>query len=155
MAQSDYGTAEPFAAEAELAACMEIIRAYVGNWGYHKHMLSGFEYVRACAAADAIEDADLAVHDYLGLDANESLDLGELYLQTYGVLQAAYVQQDAVAALRKIVGLSGSLRDIPTMARLRDVRNRAVGHLSSDAPTRRNRREAAFIIRVSLRIGYF
>src|SRR4051812_34504321 len=155
MKPSNYETAEPLAPEADLAACMELIRAYLGNHGYHQHTLSEFEYVRACAAADAIEDADLAVHHYLALADDEELDLGELYILTYGVLQAAYVQQDAAVPLREIVGLPGSLRDALAMMRLRDVRNRAVGHPSSDPPTRRSRREAAFITRVSLRVGYF
>src|SRR4051794_4181530 len=83
MKLSNYGTAEPLAPEADLAACMELIRAYLGNHGYHQHTLSEFEYVRACAAADAIEDADLAVHHYLALADDEELDLGELYILTY------------------------------------------------------------------------
>src|SRR5689334_18596013 len=139
MKTSNYGTVEPLAAEADLAESMEIIRAYLGSQGYHQHTLSGFEYVRACAAADVIEDADLAVRHYLALSEDEDLDLGELYILTYGVLQAAYVQQDAVAALCEIVGMPASVYNVPALARLRDIRNRAVGHPSSDAPTRRKR----------------
>jgi hypothetical protein len=71
------------------------------------------------------------------------------YLHTYGVLQAAYMQQDAARLLRGAFGQPSS--EFPKPIRdLRDLRNRATGH-PVDAPAKKQ--PATFIARYSISGG--
>jgi len=50
-------------------------------------------WLKLCSAMDVIEDTAMAVRSYSSQD--DSGDKGKLYLETYGVLQALKVRQDA------------------------------------------------------------
>lgn len=137
------------ASEVSFDNLMRRFRDYLGNRGYRRHGLDEMTYALVCAAADAIQDADQAIDTYLSADPSIT-DHGLLYLYTYGVLQAAYVQQDALITMRRAFGLPAKPRhDMPVpMQALREVRNRTVGHPSSDKS-----KIASFIQQHSLRIG--
>jgi len=85
-----------------------------------------FRWHQLWAAMDVIEDTDLAIGNHL--EADFPSDMGERYLRVYGVLQALFLQQDAVRhvieALRPamMVDFADVLKDI------RGVRNASVGH---------------------------
>jgi hypothetical protein len=120
-----------------LDGLMEIIRGHLGNDGFHRHSLETFHHANACAAARALEDAELAIAHYLENDS--SGEPGIEYLRTYGVLQAAYLQQDAAKLLRGAFGLP---KDLPqSMADLRELRNRT-GH-PADTPEENRKRVTA------------
>jgi hypothetical protein len=128
---------------------MQRFREHLGNRGYRRHDLDDMTYALVCAAADAIQDADQAIGTYLTADPSIT-DHGLLYLYTYGVLQAAYVQQDALIAMRRSFGLPADVtEDMPEpMQALRAVRNRTVGHPSSE-----RFKVASFLQQFSLCIG--
>ncbi len=108
-------------------------------------------WLQACSALDVIGDTELAVDAYLqeGLGQPD----GARYLSVYGLLQALYTQQDAVSHLCKalqikFLTISSDWGEYPAIRKVRDIRNRAIGH-----PTEAGRKEPFsyhFISRVTL-----
>lgn len=84
-----------------------------------------------CAALDTIEDTCLAIQNFQQ-DRND-LFVQNPYLATYGILQALFIQQDAVNYLK--ISLFGSDKKIDwsnakytELAKIRQVRNETIGH---------------------------
>jgi hypothetical protein len=80
-----------------------------------------------CSSLDVIEDSDLAIAAYI--NSEFGTDDGEKYLRLYGVLQALFLQQDAVTNLCESLGLQNNLTSHPKLKEIRDVRNDSIGHL--------------------------
>jgi len=97
-----------------------------------------------CSSLDVIEDSDLAIDAYLNIEFSK--DDGEKYLRLYGLLQALFLQQDAVTNLCESLGLPDNLIANPKLREIRDIRNDSIGH-----PTKRgNYKSYHFISRVSI-----
>lgn len=93
---------------------------------------------------DAIGDTESAVAAYkrMGRTSNS----GKIYLLVYGLLQALFVQQDAVINAAEAIGMKYALPD--ELRSIREIRNCAVGH-----PTKRGNgkdAESFGIVRISL-----
>lgn len=75
------------------------------------------------SALDTLEDASNAIGFYC--KSNSSSELGELYLHIYGLLQALYVSQDCIVALRKslIDKVINFKEESPGMYYVRNVRD--------------------------------
>jgi hypothetical protein len=103
------------------------IRDYVNDPRHQQSLLSArFSWHQLCTAMDVIDDVDLAIEAYL--DTEFPSDDGEKYLRVYGVLQALFVQQDA---LRHLIGIIQpwvpvELSDV--LKEVREIRNASVGH---------------------------
>jgi len=96
-----------------------------------------------CSSLDVIEDSDLAIDAYINSEFGK--DDGEKYLRLYGVLQALFLQQDAVTNLCESLGLSDNLTANTKLKEIRNIRNDSIGH-----PTKRgNYKSYHFISRVS------
>jgi len=89
-----------------------------------------------CSCLDAIEDTDLAVASYSG--AKFTASDGALYLAVYGLLQALFLQQDAVFHMCESLGIAERLNDYPKLREIREIRHATVGH-----PTKKNRPQPA------------
>lgn len=93
-------------------------------------MADEFCWNQLCVAMDTIEDTDSAVSAYV--DHEFPNDNGEKYLRTYGVLQALFLQQDALVelihAIRPVKNIQP--RDLLTsvLNDIRGARNKSVGH---------------------------
>lgn len=97
-----------------------------------------------CSSLDVIGDSDLAIAAYT--NSEFGTDDGEKYLRLYGVLQALFLQQDAVTNLCESLGLSNNLIANPKLKEIRDIRNDSIGH-----PTKRgNYKSYHFISRVTI-----
>lgn len=97
-----------------------------------------------CSSLDVIEDSDLAIAAYI--NSKFGTDDGEKYLRLYGVLQALFLQQDAVTNLCEFLGLQNNLTSHPKLKEIRDIRNDSIGH-----PTKRgNYKSYHFISRVTI-----
>ena len=86
------------------------------------------QYPKQCSCLDVVGDIELAFCAY-----EEMLDSpqpGSSYILAYGFLQALFVQQDAVRNLHEALGISWE--PDPLLAKIREVRNDAIGH-----PTKR------------------
>jgi len=79
---------------------------------------------------DVVEDAELAIDTYLENDLGSGN--GEKYLRLYGVLQALFIQQNAVMHLIEALGLRKKLEKHRKLKAIREIRNDSVGH-----PTKR------------------
>ncbi len=90
------------------------------------------QWGKLCSAMDVIEDTGMAIRSYSS--GEETRDKGRLYLETYGVLQALVVQQDAVSDLCAVLGSSRAKGDFPELTNVRTARVSVAGH-----PTKRQR----------------
>lgn len=85
-----------------------------------------------CSCLDVLEDSQLAIDAFGSALSGESK--GRLYLAIYGLLQAMYIQQDAVFNLLEAMKLpTARPNDLPEIRYVRELRNDAVGH-----PTKRD-----------------
>lgn len=87
------------------------------------------QFLQACSSLDAIGDTEYAIEEYA---ANApKCGKGMTYVLVYGLLQAIFLQQDAIKHLA--VGL-GLLFELPEeLKAVRELRNDAIGH-----PTQRD-----------------
>lgn len=79
-----------------------------------------------CSSLDVIGDADLAIDSYLNNDFPRCE--GSKYLQVYGVLQALFIQQDAVAHLCESLSMSFKIENYQDLVDIRKIRNESIGH---------------------------
>lgn len=108
------------------------------------------KFSQLCSALDVLGDTVLALAAYLELSADAQND-AILYLQTYGVLQALILQQDAVTHIADSLGIEYTTA--PRLLEIREIRNNSIGH-----PTRRGGapgRAFNHIVRVSLTVTGF
>ena len=77
------------------------------------------------SSLDAVEDTELAIESY-SKHFGTSMDFASGYLEVYGVLQAMYVQQDAVRNIFKAMNIPLDRND--DLETIRLARNIAIGH---------------------------
>ena len=88
------------------------------------------QYIAFCAAKDWIQDTSEALSAHMRTDF--SSDPIKAYLEFWGILQALFVQQDAICEM--IYSFTGSRQLMPEPIKgsgwqeLRDLRNLSVGH---------------------------
>jgi hypothetical protein len=106
------------------------------------------EWGQLCSAMDIIEDTSMAVTSYCSQP--DARDKGRLYLQTYGVLQALVMQQDAVFDLCKVMGSTRAKGIFPGLENVRSTRITVTGH-----PTKKQRSGSGphGLVQMSLRQG--
>jgi hypothetical protein len=110
------------------------IRDYLQDARNRQQLLAQrFNWHQLCAGLDTIEDTELAIVAYVQSDFPS--DAGEGYLRIYGVLQALFLQQDALEHFLAASGwgLTTKVRDV--LRDVREARTAAVGH-----PTQLNRK---------------
>ena len=102
-------------------------------------------FVMLCSSMDTIEDTELCFDAFLTEDIDRADD-GVKYVFVYGVLQALFVQQDAVQNFHEALNMPYT--QDPSLENIRDIRNDSVGH-----PTKRGKsqgRSYNFISRITL-----
>ena len=90
---------------------------------------------QACSALDAIGDTELALKEFKA--NNSSFTTGITYILAYGVLQAIFLQQDAIKHLALSLGLPFRLPD--ELREIRELRNDAIGHPTSRDINKKNK----------------
>jgi hypothetical protein len=107
----------------------EDIRRYI-NLPRKQHYLlkSKISWHKLCVSLDAIDVTELAIGAYIKRKKN-SATIAEKYLSLYGVLQALFVQQDAIKNLCS--ALAVPYRSDAILDEIRNVRHRSVGHPTS------------------------
>ncbi len=91
-------------------------------------------FSQLCSSLDVIEDTEDAISAYTEKDFGE--DKPSHYLAVYGLLQAIYVQQDAVINLCESLGIKDEINNYPKLKEIREIRNDTVGH-----PTKRDKQK--------------
>ena len=113
-------------------------------------------FFQLSSSMDVIEDTELAIRAYSEKAFEHDNRKGEVYLAIYGLLQAIYVQQDAIMNLSESLGIPEKINSYKRLAEIRSIRNDSIGH-----PTKRGfenksnkdeRKKASyhFITRISL-----
>jgi hypothetical protein len=82
---------------------------------------------QACSALDAIGDTELALQEFKSNKPKNPIGIS--YILAYGVLQAIFLQQDAIKHLALSLGLPFNLPD--ELREIRELRNDAIGHPTS------------------------
>lgn len=77
-----------------------------------------------CSSLDTVGDTIYSLQDYLAADYPEKIGLR--YIFTYGLLQALFIQQDAIGHLAEAFNLPFELTD--RLKEIRTLRNAAIGH---------------------------
>jgi len=122
---------------------------------YFKNHLDDWNVL--CASMDTIVDTTLAI-DYFK-ETGIGQDDGEKYLRLYGLLQAVYMQQDAIKFLFQIIKKcfdeKNELRDWNVYQKenwneLRRYRNLSVGHPIENKTFERGKTKRGFISRLSI-----
>jgi len=108
-------------------------------------------WLQLCSSQDVIGDTELALEAYTA-DSSPGNE-GTAYLIVYGVLQALFLQQDAIFNVAEALAIPETLDKYPRLEEIRDIRNTSIGH-----PTRKGGKTAPsfhFITRVTLSKGGF
>lgn len=98
------------------------------------------------SSLDVIGDAEFAIEAYTA--GEFGTDWGSRYLALYGLLQALFLQQDAVFHLCESLGIPVPRDKYPQLEVIREIRNASTGH-----PTKKERPKPTsyhFIARVTL-----
>jgi hypothetical protein len=99
-----------------------------------------------CSCLDVIGDTELAIAAYINKEFSQST--GARYLAVYGLLQALFLQQEALFDLCEALGIGNPRDNYPRLKEIKEDRNASVGH-----PTKLQRKKHSsyhFISRISL-----
>jgi ribosomal protein S15P/S13E len=109
----------------------EKIRYFINRPRKQHLLLKDIKYWnQLCSSLYVIEDSDLAINAYLNREFSQ--DDGEKYLRIYGLLQALFLQQNAVEHLCESLGIKSNSNSNEKLREIREIRNDSVGH-----PTKR------------------
>ncbi|PYF84561.1 hypothetical protein DFP75_101599 [Marinomonas alcarazii] len=126
------------------------VREHINTHRYQKVLISELDnWNQICSSLDTLGDTGLALKSYF--KSEYPAETGLSYIYTYGLLQALFIQQDAMNHLSEAFGvpyeLSEELKDI------RAVRNASIGH-----PTKNRVKKTTYfnhISRISMGKGGF
>lgn len=119
----------------------DAMRDFVGKPRTQLALENSDAWTVVCSSLDVLEDAQLAIEAYSAGDFPKKA--GEQYLRIYGLLQALYLQQDALSELAKAASVV--LDPSNELKAIRETRNAATGH-----PTKRRDGSSYFISRPTI-----
>ncbi|MBR5318435.1 MAG: hypothetical protein IKU46_02425 [Peptococcaceae bacterium] len=133
--------------EQELFDLVKKIRLHINNIHKQAALMEKLEkWFRITSALDVVEDTACAIGFYQ--EQPYPSELGGQYLYTYGVLQALFMQQDAVESINAVLRNTKSIdwkTDYPDAYKVREFRNDVVGH-----PTNRSEKWFMHLAQISL-----
>jgi hypothetical protein len=114
---------------------MSEVRDFVNTtWKHYQLRQNGTLFSQLVSALDTIEDAEEAIAAFEADPIDETT--GILYLITYGIFQAFFLQQDAIRHLSEALGIPDTSSKYPKLHVIKEIRNDSVGH-----PTKRNEKK--------------
>jgi len=121
------------------------VRDFINTGRHQASLLQSREtWNQICSSLDVIGDTVLCIEDYVS-SPYPSTD-GLKYIFTYGILQALFLQQDAVRHLSEAFDIAHT--PSAALMKIRDIRNAAIGH-----PTKHQIKKSThynYISRISL-----
>jgi len=128
-----------------ISKSMEMVRDKINETIIQNHLINNTgKWYQICSCMDVIEDTELAINSYN--NNYNPKDDGDKYILLYGVLQAMFLQQDAVRYLMESLGIEFQQNN--ELKAIRDIRNESIGH-----PTKRGKGKKTtyhFIVRVGI-----
>lgn len=114
--------------EDEITKFFEIesnVRVHINTHCYQKVLISNLDnWSQICSSLDTLGDTGLSIKSYFSNDyPNEP---GLSYIYTYGILQALFIQQDAMNHLSESFQVPYEISD--ELKNIRAVRNASIGH---------------------------
>lgn len=108
------------------------VRKHINTHRYQSILIekSGY-WDQICSSLDVIDDTLLTIKSYLSTNFPD--DPGVKYLFIYGILQALFLQQDALRHLSEAFKVDYNVSK--NLKKIREIRNAAIGH-----PTKLNRK---------------
>ncbi|MDH7943690.1 hypothetical protein QGM61_07640 [Pseudohongiella sp. SYSU M77423] len=101
------------------------VRGYINTTRYQNDLLKDSDnWNQICCSLDTIDDTLYSQQDYLS--AKYPSSDGLKYVFTYGLLQALFIQQDAMRHLSEAFGIEFQLTD--RLEEIRSLRNASIGH---------------------------
>lgn len=109
----------------EISKLELVVREHINTHRYQKNLLKdSHTWNQICSSLDVIGDTCLAIESYCHGAFPE--DIGLRYVYTYGILQALFIQQDAIRNLTEAFQLT---YDAPrALQKIRELRNASIGH---------------------------
>ena len=103
-----------------------LVRAHINKNRHQIELLQNEDqWNQICSSLDTIGDSTMAINSYWNIDYPS--DLGAQYILIYGLMQALFLQQDALENLKKAFGIdSNSSNDV--LKNIRELRNFSIGH---------------------------
>jgi hypothetical protein len=112
------------------------VREFINTGRYQAALQrSRGNWYQICSSLDVIGDTVLCIRDYVASPYPSSVGLK--YIYTYGILQALFIQQDAIRHLSEAFCVVHP--ESPTLMKIRDIRNAAIGH-----PTKQQIKKAVY-----------
>jgi hypothetical protein len=113
--------------EPDVCQHTQNIRSFINEGRKHHELRQDKgKFSQVCSSLDVIEDSEQAITAFGRSDFGKDVALG--YLVIYGVLQATFLQQDAVWNLCEALGIPRDRAAYPSLAELREIRNASIGH---------------------------
>lgn len=101
------------------------VRNHINTSRYQNELLKDSDnWNQICSSLDTIGDTLYSQEDYLRSEYPSSAGLK--YIFTYGLLQALFIQQDAIRHLSEAFGIEFELTD--RLKEIRSLRNASIGH---------------------------
>lgn len=126
------------------------VREHINTHRYQKVLSSELDsWSQICSSLDTLGDTGLAIQSYFKSDF--PTESGLSYIYTYGLLQALFIQQDAMNHLSEAFEVPYELSD--ELKSIRAVRNASIGH-----PTKNRVKKITYfnhISRISMSKGGF
>ncbi|MBU2978805.1 hypothetical protein [Alteromonas sp. C1M14] len=126
------------------------VREHINTHRYQKVLISELDnWSQICSSLDTLGDTGLALRSYFKSDFPSEAGLS--YIYTYGLLQALFIQQDAMNHLSEAFEVPYELSD--ELKSIRAVRNASIGH-----PTKNRVKKTTYfnhISRISMSKGGF
>lgn len=108
-----------------ISALEESVRKYINTTRYQNDLIKNSDnWNQICCSLDTIGDTLYSQQDYLNSDYPERVGLK--YIFTYGLLQALFIQQDAMVHLSEAFDIQFELTD--RLKEIRSLRNASIGH---------------------------
>ncbi len=125
---------------------------YINQTRYQKHLISDLNnWNQICSSLWVVSDTIEAIKDYVNSEYPEKIGLK--YIYTYGLLEALYIQQDAVRHLSEAFELKYEPTD--ELNKVRNVRNLTVGHPTKQMKNKEGKLYCSYISRYTLCKGGF
>lgn len=118
-------------------ATLEVsVRNYIDTTQYQSSLLEDLDnWNQICSSLDTIGDTLFSFQGYIASEYPD--DIGLKYIFTYGLLQALFIQQDAMCHLSEAFALKFELSD--RLKEIRLLRNASIGH-----PTKNKVRKSTY-----------
>lgn len=116
------------------------VRDHINTHRYQSVLITKHDvWNQICSSLDVIDDSLSAISSYL--ESDFPVDVGAKYLSVYGILQALFIQQDALKNLTEAFDIE--YPEDQKLKNIREIRNAAIGH-----PTKLNRKKSVYYFHI-------